>query len=234
MKMTEDEVHASFWEHVEELRSVVLRSLVAIFLGVTLSLYFYEELIHFFTEGQELFIFSPIEGFIAIFRLSFWAGALCTAPYWIGGLIRFAKPALRGREKEWIPLFFILSTLFIALGFLFCLKVTLPLTTLYLFDFNRTLGTNLWGLSVYLDFVLMLFFAHGALFQIGALLFFLIKTGLIQAEHLAKKRRHAIVASLIVAAFLTPPDVLSQVALAVPLILFYELAILYGSYFTRT
>lgn len=234
--MMSEEIHASFWDHVEELRSIFIRTLAVILLGLGLAFYYHENLTDLLVASlpeTELFLFSPIEGFIALFRLSFWTGVLGTSPYWISGVVRFLKPALRGKEKEWLPLFFILSFVFIASGLVFCLKVTLPIAAEYLFTFNRSIGINLWGFSAYLDFALMLLFSHGAAFEIGALLFFLIHARIIDGAMLKKKRRHAIVASLIIGALLTPPDVLTQIAVALPLILFYELAILY-SYLTRT
>lgn len=228
-----EEVHASFWDHLEELRWVFIRALIAIILGLTLSLYFSQDLIQFI-ESQvpmaKLYLFSPIEGFIAVFRLSFWLGALGTSPYWVFALIRFLKPALRENEKNWLPVFFVLSALFITLGLCLCIKLTIPLATQYLFEFNQSIGTNLWGFSSFLDFALMLLFAHGVAFEIGAVLFFLIHVRVLDGVMLAKKRRHAIVTSLVIGALLTPPDVLTQLCVALPLIAFYELAILYSKF----
>lgn len=233
--MSEAEEYASFWEHLQELRSSLIYSLLAILTGMGIALYFHQELIYYFlhSDHQELFFFSPVEGFIAVFRFSFWVGVLGTSPFWISAILRFVKPALRGKEKEWLPFFCLLSALFIFAGFIVCFKMTLPFAVQYLFQFNQTIGGNLWGFSAYLDFVLMLLFSHGAAFELGALLIFLIHSGILKGEFLAKKRRHAIVASLIIGALLTPPDVFTQIAIAFPLIAFYELAILYG-YFTRT
>jgi sec-independent protein translocase protein TatC len=226
-----EEIHASFWDHLEELRWVFIRALLAILVGLCISFYFSSDLIQFILSqvpNAKVFLFSPVEGFIAVFRLSFWLGALGTSPYWIFAVIRFLKPALRENERSWLPLFFLLSGLFIGLGFLLCVNVTLPLATQYLFDFNQTIGVNLWGFSSFLDFALMLLFSHGVAFEIGAVLFFLIHVRVLDGDMLAKKRRHAMVTSLVIGALLTPPDVLTQVCVALPLILFYELAILYG------
>lgn len=226
-----EEIHASFWEHLEELRWVFIRALLAILIGLAISFYFSHDLIQFMLSqvpNAKVFLFSPIEGFIAVFRLSFWLGLLGTSPYWIFALIRFLKPALRENERSWLPGFFLLSGIFIALGFMLCVNVTLPLATQYLFEFNQTIGVNLWGFSSFLDFALMLLFSHGAAFEIGAVLFFLIHVRVLDGEMLAKKRRHAIVTSLVIGALLTPPDVLTQVCVALPLIVFYELAIFYS------
>jgi sec-independent protein translocase protein TatC len=231
-----EEIHASFWDHLEELRAVLIRIFVFLFIGLSIALYFHQEMVQLVLSllpGTPLFLFSPAEGFIAVFRLSFWLGLLGSSPFWLGSLIRFFLPGLRGSEKKWLPAFILLSILFIGIGMFLCLIGTLPLATEYLFTFNQTIGSNLWGFGAYLDFVLMLLFAHGCAFEMGAVLFFLIHIGAISGETLAKKRRHAIVASLIIGAVLTPPDVLTQLCIALPLMGFYECAILY-SYFTRT
>jgi sec-independent protein translocase protein TatC len=231
-----DEIHATFWQHVDDLRAVLIRALLVILLGMAFAFYFHQEMIQFLVEtlpGANLYVFSPAEGFIALFRLSFWLGVLGTSPFWISGILRYLMPALKNEEKSWLPLFFALSTVFIASGFCLCLFLTLPLASQYLYAFNQSIGPNMWGFSAYLDFVLMLIFSHGIAFEIGAVLFFLIHLGILTGEQLAKKRRHAIVASLMIGAILTPPDVLTQILVAGPLILFYELAIVY-SYFTRT
>lgn len=227
-----EEIHASFWDHLEELRWVFIRTLIAILVGLGISFYYSTDLIQFILSqvpNAKVFLFSPVEGFIAVFRLSFWIGLLGTSPYWIFAVIRFLKPALRENERSWLPGFFLLSGLFISLGFLLCVNVTLPLATQYLFNFNQTIGVNLWGFSSFLDFALMLLFSHGVAFEMGAVLFFLIHVRVLDGNMLAKKRRHAVVASLVIGALLTPPDVLTQVCVALPLILFYELAILYGT-----
>lgn len=226
-----DEIHASFWEHLEELRGVLARSLLVILAGLAVSFYYHRELLDllFLNPESTFYLFSPVEGFIAIFRLSFWIGLLGTSPYWMLSLLCFLQPALRDRERSWIPLFFALSFAFISLGVLICHYITLPLASSYLFTFNQSVGLNMWGFSAYLDFVLMLFFSHGIAFELGAILLFLIHKGLITSDQLRTKRRQAIVASLVIGALLTPPDVLTQLAIAIPLMGFYELAILYGN-----
>lgn len=222
-----NEVHASFWEHLDELRTVLIRSFLAIFCTFLIALYFSDALISALPH-TELFLFSPVEGFIAVFRLCFWLAILGASPYWLWALIRFLMPALKAEEQNSLPLFFFLSLIFILCGLYICHAITLPIANQYLMSFNALYGQNLWGFGAYLDFVLMLFFAHGAVFEMGALLLFLVHQGIIRSSALAEKRRHAIVGSLIIGALLTPPDILTQICLAVPLFAFYELAIFYG------
>lgn len=228
-----DEIHASFWKHLEELRAILIRSSFVIFLGVLVALYYQEKVLQFLLPTQELFLFSPADAFISIFKLSFWLGFLGTSPYWLGGILRFIQPALRGKARMELPGFFLLSGVFIASALGICHCLTLPLAISYFHSFNQAYGINMWGFSAYIDFTLMLLFAHGAAFEVGALLIFLVHKGIIPWHYLIKKRRHSIVASLIIGAALTPPDVLTQLCVALPLMGFYELAILYGRHITH-
>lgn len=226
----EGDVFASFWEHVSELRSIFLRSLFAILVGLAIALYFSNEILSLIKRTLPLpvSLFSPQEGFLALFKIAFWIGFLGTSPYWILGILKFIQPALRGKIRRLLPGFTFLSLLFISSGIALCLFVTLPLTNQFFYDFNQSIGTNLWGFEAYVDFLLLLTFAHAAAFEIGALLLFLIHTGILHWKTLSKKRNHAILFSLIIGAVLTPPDVLTQLMIALPLMGFYELAILWG------
>jgi sec-independent protein translocase protein TatC len=230
MTNEEGDISAPFWEHVSELRAVLLKALFAILLGLLTALYFSDEALAFIksTLNLPLSLFSPQEGFLALFKIAFWIGFLGTSPYWILGILRFIQPALRGKIKRLLPGFTFLSLLFITSGITLCLFVTLPLANQFFYDFNRSIGNNLWGFEAYVDFLLLLIFAHGTAFEIGALLLLLIHMGVLHWKTLAEKRRHAALFSLIMGALLTPPDILTQLLIAIPLMGFYELAILYG------
>lgn len=199
---------ASFWDHVQELRSVLIRSLLAIGAGMLLAFVFSDKLISWLVAAvpsHSLALLSPQEGLMTVFKLSFWIGVLATSPYWLFALLGFIRPGLNKPEKSGLAFFLLLSALFIALGVSLALFVTIPLANNYLYEFNSSIGINLWGFSSYVDYLLILLFAHGATFEIGALLLLLIHLQIIQWQTLADKRRHAILFALIVGAILTPP-----------------------------
>lgn len=296
---TECEGSASLWEHLEELRTVLIRSLIAVLLASTCAFFFYPEILTFLTktippprealsngsllvqpillrelvntghetkevelratviahsEGVEkkseklllppggkaligaveqsapLALFSPQEGIIAVFKISFWLGVLFASPYWMFALLRFIRPGLKGKERNILPLFLLLSGIFIAMGLTLAFYCTIPLANEYFFIFNREIGLNLWGLAHYIDYTLLLLYAHAIAFEAGALLLTAIHFGLIPWQNLAAKRKHAILGALIIGALLTPPDVLTQILVAVPLYGFFELAIFYGRF----
>lgn len=231
------ERNASLGEYLEELRTLLLRCLLIIAGGSVVTFYFSTALVALLIQSLPspssvppvLAIFAPQEGFLSICKLSFWTGCLGTSPLWLLLLLRFLRPGLKGAEKKLLSFFALLSTLFIAGGLFFCATCTLPIASHYLYSFNSEFGQNLWGLAAYVDFAFLLLFAHGVAFETGALLLFLIHLKVLAPEEMAKKRRHAIVAALIAGALLTPPDVPTQLMVALPLYGFYELAILYGN-----
>lgn len=174
------------------------------------------------------FLFSPIEGFVAVMKLSLLAGLLLSSPLWLLFLLKFILPALGGGQRKILLPFFGLSLLFIGSGILFCYTVTLPLVGAFFQHFNESLGQNMWGLRETLDFTLALIISHGLVFELYVALLLLIHFGLLHASQLRRARRGVIVLILILAAILTPPDVLSQVLLALPMLALYEATILYG------
>jgi sec-independent protein translocase protein TatC len=115
--------------------------------------------------------------------------------------------------------------------------LTIPLSNQYLMVFNASIAQNMWGLSEYLDYTFTLMLAHGFAFECGVLLFICVHLGILKASTLVSYRRYAIFGAFVLGALLTPPDVFSQVMLALPLIGFYEIAIWYAksrNYLTRT
>ncbi|KAF3362556.1 Sec-independent protein translocase protein TatC [Chlamydiales bacterium STE3] len=179
-------------------------------------------------EPATLFLLSPTEGFTTILKLSFWMGALCTVPFWIYLILKFIEPGLIAQEKaQLVPTAF-LSLALALLGLAIAYCVTLPLSNHYLFSFNQGIGENHWGLSYYIDYVLTFLFGHGVAFASASLLFLAVYYQWISAARLAAHRRHVIIAILVLSALLTPPDVLSQIMLALPLMLVFEIVLLYA------
>lgn len=180
-------------------------------------------------EEKTLVMLSPLEGILVSFKVAFWISFGLTSPIWGFYLLRFILPALHRHERRLLIPFCIASLVCLSLGLLFAYFATIPLANQYLTQFNSSLGSNLWSLSHYVDYTLVLLMANAIAFELGAILLFSVELGLIHAESMRAKRRHVILGAFIIAAILTPPDVLTQFLLAIPLICFYELAILYAS-----
>lgn len=181
-----------------------------------------------FKPIQQLIILSPIEAFATSIKISLWLGITVTSPLWLYYFLQFITPALHKREKRLIFPFLILSFFFISLGICFAYLVTIPIANLYLYSFNQDLGLNLWTFSNYMDYTLLLMLSNAFAFELFVVVLLLVHYGFLKATTMQEKRRHVIVAAFILGAILTPPDVLSQVLMAIPLILLYEMTILYA------
>lgn len=182
---------------------------------------------------KQFYLFSPIDGFLAVLKVSFWAGILLSSPFWTFFLLQFILPALRHRERSVLLPFFGLSLFFIGGGILFAYTVTLPIVSRFFEKFNEAIAENLWGLGQTLDFALILILAHGLVFELYVGLLFLIHFRVLTTSQLIRARRVAMVLILILAAILTPPDLISQLLIAIPMLLLYETTIFYAHYRER-
>lgn len=177
---------------------------------------------------EQLVLLGPLEGITITLKVSFWIALIASSPIWLFFLFQFIAPGLKPHEKSLFIPFILLSLALFTLGLTFAYFITIPIATNYLQLFNSSLGTNLWTYANFVEFTLFLFIGNGLAFELWAILLFTIQLDLIRAEQMASKRRHVVVGSLIISAVLTPPDVLSQILLAIPLICLYEVAILYA------
>lgn len=181
----------------------------------------------------QLAIFNPIDGMIACFKVCASVAAVVTSPCWLCIILQFIVPGLNKSERVLIAPFIGLSFVFLAAGLMFAYFVTLPLSNVFLWTFNNEIGVNIWSLASYLDYTLFIMLANALAFEISLILFFLVHFQIISEESMAARRKHMIVVVLILSAILTPPDVASQLLLAIPLAGLYELAIFYARFLKK-
>jgi sec-independent protein translocase protein TatC len=182
------------------------------------------------SDHDSLALFTPTEGIAAALKLTFWASLVVTSPAWFWALLQFVVPALYDHERRLVFPFVGGAIFCMIVGFLVAYSFVVPATNHYLYTFNASFGRNVWSLAHYLDYTIFLMFACAAGCQLAFLLFFAVHYGLLSVEVMVAKRRLAVVAAFILGALLTPPDVFSQILVAIPLIAAYELAIIYGRY----
>lgn len=180
------------------------------------------------SSKQKLVVLSPLEGMLASLKTSLWIGIFASSPLWLFMVIRFLFPGLRVRERRLILPFLGASLLFILMGCFFAYGITIPMANSYLFAFNEPLALNLWSLGNYLDYTLFLMLANGFAFELVVIGMFAIHLKIVSAAALKKNRRYAILGTFVLAALLTPPDILTQCLLAIPLVILYEGLILYA------
>lgn len=181
----------------------------------------------------QLAVLGPVDGFTTILKVSFWAGIVISSPLWLYFLVRFIRPGLYTEEKKLILPFLTISALFLTIGVLTAYNITIPLANRYLFTLNTTIGVNLWTVSHYLDYTLFLLLANGVAFELGVIMLFLVHIGLFTSAYMIYMRRYMIVAAFVLGAILTPPDIMTQFLVALPLIGLYELTILYAKFRER-
>lgn len=185
-------------------------------------------LVYSAASRQALVVLGPLEGMSIALKTAFWVGVACTAPLWGLFVARFVAPGLRRSERRAAGAFLAVSAAFIALGAAFAYHVTIPAANAYLSQFNAGIGENWWTLRNYLDYTLFLLASNAVAFQCGVVGLFAVHYGMITAQFLAHYRRHAIVVAFVLGALLTPPDIVTQLMLAAPLMVLYELVILYA------
>lgn len=182
---------------------------------------------------RSLVVLGPLEGITTTLKICFWCGIVTSSPVWLLLLMRFIAPAFERQSRRVILPFLLFSIIALCIGILFAYFITLPLANRYLYAFNLDIASNMWSLSHYFDYTVLLLLANGLAAELALFLFLLVHMGILSGNLLASKRRHMIVAAFILAALLTPPDVLTQFLLAVPLILLYEIAIWYARFRQR-
>ncbi len=218
-----------FLDHLEELRWRLLKSTLSVIVMAGASFYFRNELFLWIIKplGDIPLHFIEVTGsFYAHLKVSLITGVLAALPIVFYQVWMFLSPGLYGHERKIIlPLVFTSTVLFLG-GAAFCYFLTLPLALDFLIGFSGDLLSPMITVGSYISFAGMLLIAFGIGFELPVVAFFLGRVGLISASFLANGRRYAIVTILIAGAIITPPDVFTQVLLAGPVYLLYEISII--------
>ena len=173
-----------------------------------------------------LITLSPIEAFVQIVKVIFVSGLIVSAPFLIFFISLFVLPGLRAKEKKTITNAAVAGGILFAVGVSMGYFMTLPVAINLMLKFNDFLGTTAtWGIDKYIGFVLQLLLGFGLAFELPVILIVLGKVGIISSRGLRTYRRHVIVGIFILSMFLTPPDPLTQLQLAIPLVILYECCI---------
>jgi sec-independent protein translocase protein TatC len=172
--------------------------------------------------GSSLVFTAVPEAFFTYFKAAILAGVFFCSPFILYQLWAFISPGLYRREKKYILPYLFVSTFFFLLGAVFCYFIVFPVIFRFFLSFASNEIRPLPSIREYLTFTLKLLMGFGLLFQWPALVFFLSRMGVVSSSFLARNRKYAILLIFVAAAILTPPDLVSQLLLAGPLILMYE------------
>ncbi len=237
--MTDVNAGQPFIAHLLELRDRLLRMLLGILLLLLVLFPFANEIYHFIAspllahlpEGTQMIATQVASPFLTPFKLSLVAAIFLTIPWILYQFWAFVAPGLYQHEKKLVLPLLASSTLLFYLGMAFAYYVVFPLVFKFLVGVTPEGVSMMTDIAAYLDFVLTLFFAFGVAFEVPIATFLLVLTGVTSADSLAKKRPYVVVAAFVIGMFLTPPDVISQTLLAIPMWLLFEGGIIFSRLF---
>ena len=224
----------TFWDHLDELRMVLLRCLAVTTVAACLAFVFKDEVFAVVLAPKDpnvqLINTELTSQFVIHMMVSFYVGLLVTAPYVLFEVYRFVAPALYQNEKRYATHVVLSGYLMFMLGTAFCYFVVFPITFRFLGNYQVSDDvTNLISLQSYIDTLLVLCLMMGAVFEIPVLTWLLGKMGVVNGTILRRYRRHAIVAIVVVAAIITPTsDAFTLLIVSVPMYLLYEVSIWLG------
>jgi sec-independent protein translocase protein TatC len=231
-----DDSRAPLLEHLVELRRRLLWSFGALGAAFALCLYFARPIFAFLVQpllraGQGKIIYTDIfEAFFAEVKVAFFAAIMLAFPILALQLWQFVAPGLYAKEKRAFLPFLIMTPILFLAGASLAYFVAMPLALHFLLGYQGEIGgiqqEALPAVGNYLNFVTKFLFGFGVAFLLPVLLMLLERAGIVTRAQLKAGRRYAIVGAFAVAAVLTPPDVVSQLMLAVPLVILYELALI--------
>jgi sec-independent protein translocase protein TatC len=229
-KKSEALAEGTLMSHLLELRDRLMKAMLAIFLLFLPCAYYANELFVIIAKplvdklpaGSTLISTTVIGPFMTPFKVSFYVALFAAMPVVIYQIWAFVAPGLYRREKRFAVPLLLSAVLLFYVGVVFAYFAVFPVM------FNFFAGTVPLtvkyqpDIASYLDFVLMMFFAFGIAFEVPVAVVLLVLTGIVKVEKLAENRGYVLIGIFVIAAFLTPPDAISQCTMAVPMYLLYE------------
>jgi sec-independent protein translocase protein TatC len=236
-----DEAQETFLSHLIELRQRLVRSLVAVAIAALPALYFSSELydllamplISSLPQGSRMIATGVITPFLIPMKIAFMAALLVALPYVLYQAWAFVAPGLYAHEKRLVLPLVVSSTLLFVAGMAFCYFIVFRRVFAFIATFAPKSISVAPDIEAYFNFVLGMFVAFGLAFEVPVVVVVLMMTGIVSVEQLREWRGYVVVAIFIVAAIVTPPDVVSQISLAIPMCLLYELGIVFGNMVVR-
>jgi len=237
-------IQETFISHLIELRTRLVRAsavvlvvfivLFAVWPGAAAVYDFLAQpMMNALPEGSKMIATGVITPFMVPMKVTMMLALMISLPWVLYQAWAFVAPGLYEHEKRFVMPLIVSSVFFLVVGISFAYVFVLPAAYKFFFSFTQQTGAEtLQDLQKYWDFTLAIFFGFGLTFEVPVVQMLLVKLGIITTQQLREARRYVIVGAFVIAAVLTPPDVLSQFMLAVPLLLLYELGIFLSGFIT--
>ncbi len=224
-----DEKRATIVEHLEELRSRVIKCVIAVAAGAFVAYGLVDTIMpHIAGPAGRLVFIAPQEAFITRIKMALFGGIFLASPVLIYQVWGFISSGLKKNEARYALFFGPLSFVFFLAGAAFGYFVIVPIGLKFLLGFATGIVRPMISVGSYVGFVGLLTLLFGVIFELPIASLFLAKLGIITPYFLASRRKYAVISIFLVAAMLTPPDVVTQCLMAVPLLLLYELGIIFS------
>jgi len=230
-----------FTSHLKELRDRLVVSLIGLGIAFIVTYSVKERIFHFLMRPfievmppQSSFIFTSItEAFITYFKVSIVAALFLASPLILYEVWMFVAPGLYEKEKRYIAPFIIFGSVFFLGGALFCYYVTMPVVYHFFVSYAGKMIVPMPSLRDYMSLTLKMLVIFGLIFQMPLVAYCLARAGIINYRALSKKRRYAILGIAVLSAIITPPEVSSQLLMALPMYGLFELSVLIAKVFGR-
>ena len=236
-----DEKKLPLTGHLQELRKRLILSFIAIGIGFFVCYALKESLFDILaaplikmmpTDGNLIFT-SVAEAFFTYMKVAFIAGLILASPFVLYQVWAFVAPGLYRNEKRYVIPFVFLGSFFFALGIFFGYFAAIPIGFKFLLGYATDFIKPMPSMKEYLSFSIKFLLAFGLVFEFPVVLLLLARIGVVDSKKLARQRKYAILLIFIFAAVVTPPDLISQVLMALPLMGLYELSIILSKFFGK-
>ena len=237
-----EEVRLPLSEHLEEFRTRLVRSLIALGIGTGICYNYaegiYKALLRPLLQnlpGNSRLIFTELtEAFLTYFKVALWGGFILTSPFIFYQLWAFISPGLYKKEKKVAVACVLWSTVGLLAGMAFGYFVAIPQVFSFFLSFGRSVIVPMPSMKESLSLILRLLLIFGIMFELPLVMYLLGRVGVLNPALLRKGRKLAVVGVLLLAAVLTPPDVVSQVLIAFPLYALFEIGIILCAFGARS
>lgn len=231
----------SLFDHLLELRNRVLRAILGVIIVFCCLVYFAQDIYQYVAqpllsampEGSQMIATDVASPFFAPFKLTLVLSLFIAMPFVLYQIWSFVAPGLYSNEKRLIVPLMFGSTLLFYSGIAFAYFLVFPVVFAFFTSVAPEGVVIATDISSYLDFILKLFFAFGAAFEIPIAIILMCWTGMTTPDSLREKRAYVVVGAFVIGMLLTPPDIISQTMLAVPMLLLFEVGIIIASFYYK-